>query len=680
MLKYAEYDLEVYPNYMLCGVMKPNGKVKQFEVYGHGNSLSKKQIKGIEKLLSKYKFVGFNSQSYDDPVLTVMLNGATSEEIYEVSTTIIKESISKWQVFNLIELDDRVESIDLIDVARGQASLKLYGARLNSKKIQDLPYAFDTDLTKEQAENIRLYNINDLEVTRLLHDNLKVDLKLRASISKKYNKNVMSLNGAKVAESILINETKFKGKAPKQPEFIEYTPPSYLKFKTKELQDVFHKICKHKFLIMNNKILLQVDDIGAGEYSFLLDDLGIEKTTKTRYGKKSKKIVSDSGNVIAPDFLDKPITIDGVSHKLGLGGVHGSVTSTTITCEEDEIIVDIDYKSLYPSLKIVNKYYPKHIGEVYLDVYAGMYHTRNNVLKPKLKTLEKGSVEYNDVNEEQDIMKLVLNSSFGKEGEKFSKLYDPSSLIHTTITGQLTLMMVIEKLHLKGFKTFYANTDGITLKIKKKDLKKVQNITRKFDVKTGLEMEYNFFKSSHIRDVNNFVNITVDGDVKSKGAFGEPSLEKNSEYPIVFKAIREYLRSGKPMEITLRECKDVSQFCTSRTVKGGGVWTGETFSNTDEYDNYILEGRKQNKALEKRNEKYQQSLILESSRLQYLGKVVRWYYGTTGKPIYYKDSGNRVPKSDGAIPMMELSDSLPENLDYDFYLELCNKHLEELGL
>ena len=36
---------------------------------------------------------------------------------------------------------------------------------------------------------------------------------------------------------------------------------------------------------------------------------------------------------------------------------------------EDEIISDVDVASLYPSLIIQYKFYPPHLGEVFLEVY-----------------------------------------------------------------------------------------------------------------------------------------------------------------------------------------------------------------------------------------------------------------------------------------------------------------------
>jgi hypothetical protein len=61
---------------------------------------------------------------------------------------------------------------------------------------------------------------------------------------------------------------------------------------------------------------------------------------------------------------------------------------------------------------------------------------------------------------------------------------------------------------------------------------------------------------------------------------------------------------------------------------------------------------------------------------------VRWIYSHDNDTIHYKANGNKVPKSDGAHPLMELPEgnALPEHIDMDAYLALAVKHLEELGV
>ena len=43
-------------------------------------------------------------------------------------------------------------------------------------------------------------------------------------------------------------------------------------------------------------------------------------------------------------------------------------------------------------------------------------------------------------------------------------------------------------------------------------------------------------------------------------------------------------------------------------------------------------------------------------------------------------NGNKVPKTDGAKPMMELSDTVPDDLDYQYYIDEAQTILEGLGI
>ena len=681
-MKTLTFDLEAYSNYSLFALRDVEShELITFEIRGKKKSLKDKHIKKLRDILTSNNIITFNGLKFDEPITAYALQGATAKEIHEAVQSIIVGGVTVWDFYRNIKSEKFIKHhIDIMDVARGSASLKLYGARLGTKKLQDLPYAPETTLTKHEMDEVLLYCENDNVVTDDLFQYLDSDLELRRSMSEEYGMDFMSFKGAKIAEMILAKECGYTGKAPSIPEYVKPKLPKYLKFKMPELDVIYKKIKKHTFLIMTDNILQDLDKHNLrDEYTFLLDDLSMGKSPKIRHGKKTKKTISNSGNVIQPDFLDAPIIIDGVSYKLGLGGVHGSVESTSIIPTKKETIVDIDYRSLYPRMIIVNDFSPKHLGSKFAGIYSHMYNMRNNVLKPAMKKCEYGSKEYKDLDRKQDSMKLVLNSSFGQTGQRFSKIYDPNTMLNTTLTGQLTLMMVIEKLHLKGYRTFYANTDGITLKVRKKDVKKVQKITQKFDKETGLEMEYNFFKSSHIRDVNNFINITDDGKVKSKGAFGEPNLEKNAHVPIVFEAVRKFLQDGTPMNKTIKKCKVVKDFCSSRAVTGGAMYAT---SIPEMYPDGWEESLTRNKRITKKMEalKAKEEAVWVKDNGNYLGKVVRWYYSLNGASIHYKKSGNKVPMSDGCFPMMDLTKKLPKDLDYQWYYDYADRMLADLGL
>jgi hypothetical protein len=276
-------------------------------------------------------------------------------------------------------------------------------------------------------------------------------------------------------------------------------------------------------------------------------------------------------------------------------------------------------------------FYPPRFTKKFLDVYGKIYKTRLAAKKAKDMVVSDG-------------LKIVLNGSFGKLGSMYSKLYAPDLMLQVTLTGQLMLLMLIEELTEKGFTVVSSNTDGMELPVATDRLEELEAIVFDWELRTGMEMEHGQYKALYARDVNNYVAV-YDGYTKAKGVYAEPTLSKNSEYPIVFEAIRKYLLDGTSMMETLRACKDVRQFLTARTVKGGGVW-----------------------------------------QEKYLGKVVRWYYSIKGATIHYKTNNNKVPKSDGAMPLMDIVGTkndqyaVPEDLDYDKYMELAEKHLSELGV
>jgi len=258
-------------------------------------------------------------------------------------------------------------------------------------------------------------------------------------------------------------------------------------------------------------------------------------------------------------------------------------------------------------------------------------------LKNELEALEKEFLFYET---ETNSKKLSINGSFGKFGSKYSTLYSPDLLIQTTLTGQLSLLMLIEMLEMNGAQVISANTDGVTFKCRKNDKKTVDGIVSAWEMLTGFVTEETQYRILCSRDINNYCAIKVNGGVKLKGAYTPPGLQKNPTNEISTMAVIDYLKSGKPVEHTVRECEDIRKFITIRTVKGGAV----------------------------KNDKY-------------LGKAVRWYYrqGETGT-INYKINNYKVPRSEGAYPLMTLPDELPDDINYSWYIDEAKSILTDIGV
>ena len=336
--------------------------------------------------------------------------------------------------------------------------------------------------------------------------------------------------------------------------------------------------------------------------------------------------VSDAGKPVMPKELNKYIEFDGAKYKFGIGGLHSNEKRQVVIPSSDECFGEFDIASMYPSIILEQKLFPAHLGDKFLKVYEGIYRERLAAKAAKNMLVA-------------NTYKILLNGSYGKFGSPYSFLYSPELLIQTTITGQLFLLMSIEKVTLAGGKVVSANTDGINVICKKEVMPSVEDAIFECEFVSGYTYEYTPYKATYSRDVNNYVAIKEDG-IKGKGFYGVGGMMKNPQTPVCMIAIHAYLKDGVPIEETITCCDDVTKFCVVRTVNGGAHINGKL-----------------------------------------LGKAIRWYYGKgSTNTINYVKNNNKVPKSDGAVPLMDLPDTLPTDIDYDYYIDVTKGYLADLGV
>ena len=63
------------------------------------------------------------------------------------------------------------------------------------------------------------------------------------------------------------------------------------------------------------------------------------------------------------------------------------------------------------------------------------------------------------------VLKIVINSIYGKFGFENGPLYDRLATLQVTINGQLMLLMLCEELEANGIPIVSANTDGLMVKV-----------------------------------------------------------------------------------------------------------------------------------------------------------------------------------------------------------------------
>ena len=569
-------DLEVYKDYFLASFKREDGAIRHFEMY-EGCPLDKTAIKNI---LRKGVIITFNGNHYDMPILQMALSNRSCQQIKTMSDKIIVEGMKTWNLEK-----PKCNHIDIKEVATGVAvGLKTYGGRLGMPKLQDLPIEPDASITPDLREPMRTYCVNDLDTTEALYNAIKDTIELRATLSARYNTDVRSKSDAQIAESIfrsyLTGEGVNVGKRQTKVMPFKYRLPDWVHFESPELTEMLEKVkvCTFK--------------------------------------------VSDAGKPVMPKELNKAIEFAGAKYKFGIGGLHSQEKRQAITPTDNELFGEFDIASMYPSIIIEQELYPEHLGKNFLSIYEKIKNER--VVAKKSDPMKAQTY------------KIVLNGSYGKFGSPYSFLYSPELLIQTTITGQLFLLMAIEKVTKAGGRVVSANTDGINVIRDKTNDEAVHNAIYECEIVSGYEFEYTPYLATYNRDVNSYIAVKSNG-VKGKGAFAVGGLMKNPSNNVCIEAVIAYLKDGADIEQHILNEKDITKFLTVRKVTGGAMFRGEE-----------------------------------------VGKVIRFYHSTDGDVLSYKKNGNKVPKSDGCKPLMNLAPV--DDIDFDWYVTECASMIKDLGL
>ena len=621
----AVIDTECYYNYFLLKARRvDDGKTVSIPMYD-GLAFNRERA---SKIMNYHETISFNGNSYDLLMIAMAIRGFSCAKLKEWSDRIIVGGMKPWHVEE--ELGFRIpkwDHIDLIEVSPGQASLKIYGGRVHSRKMQDLPIEPDQWIEPEEYDLLDSYCGNDLGTTEDLARKLSDQLSLRRTMSAQYGLNLMSKSDAQIAEAVIRKRMfELTGEAPQKPGpkpgyAFKYVAPKSLKYKTKPLRDLLERVTSSTFRV-------------------------------SRTGKVE----------MPPELDDFAIDIGKGVYRMGIGGLHSSEETVSHVADDDTILLDRDVASYYPKIILNNRFYPTHLGPDFLTVFGAIVDER---LAAKAR---KDTVVANS-------LKITINGTFGKLGSQWSLLYSPDLMIQVTVSGQLFLLMLIESIHLAGIEVVSANTDGIVIKCPKSRYNDLNAIVAEWEKATGFETEETRYRALYSRDVNNYVAVKTDGSHKGKGAFAKPELSKSPTNEICVNAAVRYLIDGTPVEATIRTCRDIRKFVTIRTVKGGAIYAGQKVEKPDPDGKGQMRGRA---VIDKYWEPKMVFSHVEGG--SYLGKAVRFYYSKESKgPILYKETGNTVPKSDGCKPMMELTDKIPRDLDHQWYIDEANSILKDIG-
>ena len=182
------------------------------------------------------------------------------KKLHKLSTKIITSQKVTWQILREHKLNVPAYKyhIDIIELPIGQASLKIYGGRIHTKKMQDLPIDPNALIQDNERSLMRKYCRNDTQVTGELFDALRGQIDLRKEMTAQYGINLNSKSDAQIAEAIIkseLYEQTGEHYRPKQYDAnytFSYRNPEIIQFKTQVLCDIFDQLLYETFTLKDN--------------------------------------------------------------------------------------------------------------------------------------------------------------------------------------------------------------------------------------------------------------------------------------------------------------------------------------------------------------------------------------------------------------------------------------------
>lgn len=611
------YDVECFPNVFTCTCY--NTELKKSIVFEISERVNHFDV--LSKLIKCFKYpeflwCGYNNKHYDDAVINYIIDKFSywqrteynylgiCKEIFELSNIIINsESTEGWKQWKYAKNFKSMDLLTMLFSSKLRVGLKEMEVTMQVENVDEYEGDFDKPLNKEDIDRVLEYNLHDVLNTAELLNRCKKDIDLRLGIEEEYGIDVLSMDGVSIGKEIL---------------------------KTKYLQDTGKTWDEVKDLrspcnmVELNKVILPIIEFKTPILQNLLKEM---KSLTVSPGIKgwNKQFL----------FFNTVISI-------GVGGLHSVNEPEVIVPKEDEVLIDTDAASLYPSLLIEWNFAPKHLGKEFLATYS-------NIKKERIEA------KHNKNKVKNETLKLCLNSVTGLMQNEYSWLYSPEDVMKIRMNGQLLLLMLAERLILAtGCRVIQYNTDGIFILLKKEQLDNYHQTIKEFESISRLTFEDEEFEKFVQFAINDYIAIhkgyseTKDEKlIKTKGMFiNYPQLGKGLDCLIIPKAIIKYFADKIPVEETIKNCRNIHDFISYQKI-------GKQFA--------VDWGLKQN-----------------------INHINRFYYSIDGGFLIKRDKkdGKQIKvNSNWGVTILNTIPKdyiFPKNVEYRYYINQCRKIIDAL--
>lgn len=526
----ATFDIEVLRNCFLCTICNTEtNELTTFELSERKNELAK-LIKFFTT--NPYYFVGYNCIHYDTPIINYIVKYFNNNfydwetmcsSIYNLSNLIISnENEQVWKKYKYANVYLHIDLMTMLYSKALRVSLKSLQVTMGYPNVQEMEIDWKKDINVADIDKLITYNINDTLSTAALLKRSEKDLLLRLSIEKEYKVKCLSKDGVGIGTELLRQK--------------------YLQNTGLNWEDIKDLRSPMEHIILKDVILPQIE-FTTPILQQLLKELKSSVVSPGRKGLERQFILKD-----------RLISV-------GVGGLHSKNKPEIIIPAEDELFLDVDAASLYPSLLIEYGFYPAHLGPEFVDIYK------------QIRT-ERLEAKHNGQKNKDETLKLLLNSVTGNLQNEYSWLFSPFAVMQIRMNGQLLLLKLAEMLININCRIIQYNTDGLFLICKKNQKQEYDQVIKEFEQFSRLTMETDEFKSMYQYAINDYFAVRKNGKIKEKGMFlTEVKLGKGLTPKIIPKAIQKYFLENIPIRETIRNCTDIKDFLMSE--KTGKQWTVE---------------------------------------------------------------------------------------------------------
>jgi len=524
------HDIEVFPNYTLFVFKNIDTKdYTMIEIHDRDNG-------DLGRFLSEVNgLIGYNCIGYDAQVIEFILRnpGKDVQSIKNFSDKVITDLFPPYKDYSLSK-----SYLDLMLVnnygkySAKATSLKHLSYFFRVKSVADTPFGFNEELTDAQKKEVIKYCLKDTDITEMLYNKTESLVEIREKLGEQEGLNLINSPEPKLAKQYFINAIST----------LSGVPETVIKNLRTYRKDITGKSLILPYIKFKTKFFQDVKEFYEG--------VKLHPTIKS-------KVNPAESCIILKNQLEYCKTLNGTEYNYKGGGLHACYERGIYESNDKFIIEDIDYVSFYPRLGIVHKFSPAHIDtKIFVGLLQGLFDNRTKFNK---KTHFAMNYAY----------KILINIVYGLSNSEHGPFYDAEYTLKTCINGMLTISMLIESVteEIPHVTVLQANTDGITIMYPRDFKNKLTALLKKNEEETGMLIERAEYKKMVIYDVNNYLAVPLEGDIKQKGIFETwETMDQNGWYHkdpsmnIRAIALNDYFVKGIPVENTVNGCNNIQEF------------------------------------------------------------------------------------------------------------------------